>query len=857
MTPDSTAFDPKGLFSAREIAGSIAGNIDGQGTDGTVMQYLPNSGEWQVLSGDGALGKPLVLVADWSQDSTADKLNSGFSEAAADALFAALVGLNQSYGQTDDSQNQKDALFNSPMHFIGFGRGAVVNSEIIQRLGTFFPKDTHPGMFPDLQMTTVDPHDFPQELGSQTLNYFDPQVQVWENVTFADNYYQTATTSTPKGRALVNAESSADLQVHLGGVDESNNPIPESRVGFTLEDVGNNKNPHARTVAWYGGTVDLSWSKDNPLGTPIHRRKGDFSYGELFDPNFPDAFPWYEAYNTGSSSAPPIPVPITVGSTLQTEGVGNGWYYSVLGGGSNKRQDERGLRAPVNFDNTYTDLTIPTIGTRMRGDYAIPTLFNGNFDAIIDPNPAQPIPGWSFHNGAKNDSLLTQTFLMDWHDINNRKLTQEREIKNYGKGIANRSSYVEQLGILPGSNYALKLEAGQQIIHNRFIVPESGALRFNLHVPKSELGTDRQVIVSLKGENDTDYRPIGSVLLSSAKNENSSTKDSYNEDRFRIGFGTEAFETFNIDDADSSVLRDMRGKPALLKFELLGGGTVYLDDVFFKSVHLKFGSPTFRGEEARRDPSNIDNHLVEKPQYTVSYDNNSRNPLWVSRQLNRTWLGTVARESINWKSDTTLPSSFSPLVENKDYTNIGTLVRGHMTASAERNRHEKDQLATFIFTNALPQESGNNAVKSAWESLEQFTYEEVALRGKELYITSGGIGTKGTISSKNINIPRFTWKNILTLDRPGLSVQDILRGEGNPVFISVITSNEPEPTDFSIPIPHPLNELFPGRFAPIESLSDWKNWRTWEVDIKDIENVTNINLLPSLTPILGPREEES
>jgi hypothetical protein len=31
------------------------------------------------------------------------------------------------------------AIFNSPLHFVGFSRGTVVNSEIIQRVGTYFP----------------------------------------------------------------------------------------------------------------------------------------------------------------------------------------------------------------------------------------------------------------------------------------------------------------------------------------------------------------------------------------------------------------------------------------------------------------------------------------------------------------------------------------------------------------------------------------------------------------------------------------------------------------------------------------------------------------------------------------------
>src|SRR3546814_16537658 len=39
-------------------------------------------------------------------------------------------------------------ILSTPMHFIGHGRGTVVNSEIIQRLGTFFPGAGYPGGSP-------------------------------------------------------------------------------------------------------------------------------------------------------------------------------------------------------------------------------------------------------------------------------------------------------------------------------------------------------------------------------------------------------------------------------------------------------------------------------------------------------------------------------------------------------------------------------------------------------------------------------------------------------------------------------------------------------------------------------------
>ncbi len=194
-----------------------------------VFLYDKPTGDWKPLvpgaTIQAALGKPLVLLADWAKDSWLT--DSGFSEAAADAFFASLVRLNE-------KEEINGKLFASPLHLIGYDRGAVVNSEIAQRLGTFFPS------IPDLQMTTLDPHDFTQptldfqlgkflgalkllgqllgivpplddptpvidgssptsgggivsKLGLDVLkygDYLDPEIKVWTNVTFADNYYQ-------------------------------------------------------------------------------------------------------------------------------------------------------------------------------------------------------------------------------------------------------------------------------------------------------------------------------------------------------------------------------------------------------------------------------------------------------------------------------------------------------------------------------------------------------------------------------------------------------------------------------------------------------------------------------------------
>src|SRR3546814_6951446 len=73
-------------------------------------------------------------------------------------------------------------ILSTPMHFIGHGRGTVVNSEIIQRLGTFFPGAGYPGGSPSgggdtpagnpgIHMTTLDIQDSNQ--ASLNVDIFD------------------------------------------------------------------------------------------------------------------------------------------------------------------------------------------------------------------------------------------------------------------------------------------------------------------------------------------------------------------------------------------------------------------------------------------------------------------------------------------------------------------------------------------------------------------------------------------------------------------------------------------------------------------------------------------------------------
>ncbi|MBW2290417.1 MAG: hypothetical protein JRG90_21720, partial [Deltaproteobacteria bacterium] len=156
---------------------SHCGDDVGETPLGSIFSYLPATGEWQLECGSATPNGEIVMVFDWSQES--DGLNiggtQGFAEAAADALYAALRDpqLPAAFAGIDPLA--------APVHFIGHSRGAVVNSDCVERLATVgIPVD---------QVTTLDPHpvdgtlDFPLDLA----DWLDRSPITWNNVAFADN----------------------------------------------------------------------------------------------------------------------------------------------------------------------------------------------------------------------------------------------------------------------------------------------------------------------------------------------------------------------------------------------------------------------------------------------------------------------------------------------------------------------------------------------------------------------------------------------------------------------------------------------------------------------------------------------
>lgn len=219
----------------------------------------------------------------------------------------------------------------------------------------------------------------------------------------------------------------------------------------------------------------------------------------------------------------------------------------------------------------------------------------------------------------------------------------------------------------------------------------------------------------------------------------------------------------------------------------------------------------------------------------------------MSWQLNRTWLGNLPRpgspnapsppdypgnpQDYPWLPDNILPSNLER-VNGSEYRG-SSFDKGHLAPNADRNRIEKDQFATFLTTNLLPQHPDNNRRGTAWERLEAFSRSLVEDANKELYIIAGGADESTNYSPgeaypgnplnfERINIPESTWKVIVVLE-PGQSLADI--SIATPI-IGVVTPNNSNPQ--------------------VPDAPDVTQWSTWIRSVDYIEEITGLDLLSNL-----------
>ncbi|NEQ48475.1 MAG: PKD domain-containing protein [Leptolyngbya sp. SIOISBB] len=889
-----------------QVADQIAKSTDVQ-NPGLILRYDKPTGNWIPVDSQGRtlsnvvslspsdtgymqqlasaiktnyLDKPLVLLPEWSTNKESIIPDAGFTEAAADAIFAAMVSLDQALMEVDDTDNQ-GLLLDSPLHFIGFSRGTVVNSEIIQRLGTYYPnaggvvRDENGQVIAgDLHMTTIDPHDFDQpSLGPVYRDFKEPEVTVWDNVTFADNYYQTVPdrdngfTFTPSGRKIEGIPEGASVELN-------------GKAGFTND--GGFGGPHLAAFAWYSGTVgfdieqinlDGRISRQYPTQTnsqPIFDRLGE---GGLFTGANDGAGiqPWYS--QAGS-----------------TAGLGTGWFYSVLGGGKDQRPD-----GPTSAKPGYEDNTSDSIQTN---NAAVPSLFDGDSEDNINPdeptgiapvedniNPSESTSTTPVYEDNTNDSIQTDSaavptlFNGDFeHNINTDGFVRNSVLFNgevagwslHGNHDADVDnplnsivdwSEVSSLNVdTSTSNNVFKIQGsdgGSGITHNPFRLPDGGVLRLDVHVPVPsrtyEMDDYVKVILEVEGKsyeltsndlanfvsNPPKYDAIPPLSPDVLKRLNPASRvdasgngyipsidlrevdplfgidangniiGKFSQPHFqsqvnRVGYASKGFETFHL-----NIPQELYGKVAKsLRIEVHGNKTIYIDNISFGSEHLALGNPTLNGQAAGFDSNN---YLIEKPEYAASYNDSLKTPNWVSYRLDSSWSarpeGVPNPDRLKFSSDYALP--FSNKVESYAGADLGYGTNGHQLPRGDRfrvvkshnvnpdsNEHyyiAKDQLQTFLTTNAFPESTG----AQAWGELEKdlTSFINTSNGQKEAYVVTGRDGSLGltTLEQKNIlvDIPEYLWKVVLIPGEIGQTASEV---DLNAKAFGVLMDNAPHAT---------------------------------------------------------------
>ena len=219
------------------------------------------------------------------------------------------------------------------------------------------------------------------------------------------------------------------------------------------------------------------------------------------------------------------------------------------------------------------------------------------------------------------------------------------------------------------------------------------------------------------------------------------------------------------------------------------------------AIILIFGSFLFRRNETTTDkkieinnidlsnnnPSqankkNLNNLLIVKEEYILSYNCSKGIPNWVGWQTKQEDLGDLSR-SDDFREDNSLPKKCYQVDEN-DYRGTG-YDRGHLMPSGDRTKSKAANSSSFLMVNMLPQHPSNN--REVWRELEIYS-RELVNRGLQLHSFAGGNGQLKTINKGKISVPKYVWKVIL--------VENSKTGEVETIAVIMPNSEKVKRTDW-------------------------------------------------------------
>jgi endonuclease G len=141
--------------------------------------------------------------------------------------------------------------------------------------------------------------------------------------------------------------------------------------------------------------------------------------------------------------------------------------------------------------------------------------------------------------------------------------------------------------------------------------------------------------------------------------------------------------------------------------------------------------------------------------YAVFVSPSLKDPLFVVEHLTKDGLKCTVVRKDDFHVDTSLPAESRATPQDYDKSRYD---RGHMASAQDQCDNAADESESFLMTNMVPQDPGNN--RGIWKKLE--IYSRVLAQVDNIYVISGPvfIGTKHKTIGRGVVVPEQLFKII-------------------------------------------------------------------------------------------------
>ena len=211
--------------------------------------------------------------------------------------------------------------------------------------------------------------------------------------------------------------------------------------------------------------------------------------------------------------------------------------------------------------------------------------------------------------------------------------------------------------------------------------------------------------------------------------------------------------------------------------------------------------------------------VIEHVGYTVSYNEQRRNPNWVAYELTSEEVDGTEPRGSKFIPD---PDVVGRQAVDADYKHSGW-DRGHLAPAADMKWSEQAMDESFYLSNISPQNGNLN--RGVWKSIEELTRDNAQKYGKILVVTGPVFTSKkglGSIGDNRVLIPNAFYKVLLAYDNGytgiGFYCENVAgKKKLNNYVKSIDEIEEITGIDFFHLLPDDVE-------AEVENVYDWSDW---------------------------------